>query len=76
MCLALLPGIRLKCSLPQGPLGKLADHVIICGSEDAFVNFAEQVRSLAAHALSFMLLHNRQAVRRHVPRKPFLDLCC
>lgn len=28
----------------QGPLDELSDHVIICGSEDAFVNFAEQVR--------------------------------
>ena len=28
----------------QGLLDELSDHVIICGSEDAFVNFAEQVR--------------------------------
>jgi len=33
----------------QGPLGALADHVIICGSEDAFVNFADQAR-LVPHA--------------------------
>ena len=45
--------LRLWCHLRQGPLGKLTDHVIICGSEDAFVNFAEQVRPSCCACLSF-----------------------
>lgn len=35
----------------QEPLGGLSGHVIICGSEDAFVNFAEQVRSRTVGSL-------------------------
>lgn len=60
MCLKILTRLRLWCHLQQGPLGKLTDHVIICGSEDAFVNFAEQACPVAAQ----LRFYGRQDKRR------------
>ncbi|KAK9826205.1 hypothetical protein WJX81_007538 [Elliptochloris bilobata] len=46
---------------PRGPLGKLEDHVIICGSESAFVNFAEQMRRCDADRRTpVVVLHERR----------------
>ena len=52
-CLKIPIRLRLGIHLQQGPLGKLTDHVIICGSEDAFVNFAEQACPAAAQLQSY-----------------------
>ena len=45
------------CEQELGPLGSLSGHVIICGAEESFVNFVEQLRRCDPMPTPIVVLH-------------------